>query len=51
MSDKINMPSGAGGLLRYDEEYPSKIMLKPLHVVAFIVIIIVVWAGLKVFFK
>jgi preprotein translocase subunit Sec61beta len=51
MSDKISMPSGTGGLLRYDEEYPSKIMLKPLHVVAFVIVIIAIWTGLKIFFK
>jgi len=51
MGDKINLPSGTGGLLRYDEEYPSKFMLKPLHVVAYVVIIIVVWVILKVTIK
>jgi len=51
MSDKINIPSGTGGLLRYDEEYPSKIILKPLHVVGFIIAIFIIWLGLKIFIK
>ena len=37
---KIHMPGGMGGLVRYDEEYNSRFMLTPMHVVAFIVLII-----------
>lgn len=48
--DKINMPSGFGGLLRYDEEMPSKFELKPEHVVIFVVAIIVVALILKFMF-
>ena len=47
---KINMPMGFGGLLRYDSEYKSKIMLKPSHIIVFIVAIILFVIGLKVFF-
>ncbi|MBI2630529.1 preprotein translocase subunit Sec61beta [Candidatus Pacearchaeota archaeon] len=51
MSDnRISMPSGMGGLLRYNEEYPSKLMLKPSHVVAFIILIILFSISLKIFF-
>lgn len=39
--DKIHMPAGFGGLMRFDEEYESKIMIKPGHVVAFVVFILV----------
>ncbi len=42
--NKINMPSGFGGLMRYQEEYESKFNLKPTHVVIFIILII----GLRV---
>jgi len=45
--DKINMPSGYGGLLRYDEEMPSKFVLKPSHIVIFVVAIVVVALILK----
>lgn len=38
--NKIQMPAGFGGLMRYDEEYESKFPLKPVHVIAFIILII-----------
>jgi preprotein translocase subunit Sec61beta len=41
MSDnRINLPSGSGGLVRYNEEYESKLDLRPAHVVIFILFII-----------
>ena len=39
--DKINMPSGMGGLMRYFDEYHSKIQLKPAYVVLSVVLMIV----------
>ena len=48
--DKISLPSGFGGLLRYDEEYRSRFMLKPGHVIAFIIGIILFVIILNVFF-
>ena len=50
MAEKINMPAGFGGLLRYNEEYPSRLMLKPKHVIAFIISIILFVVFLNVFF-
>jgi len=50
MPDKISMPSGFGGLLRYDEEYKSKFMLKPEHIVIFVILIIGFYLVLKIFF-
>jgi len=50
MANPISMPSGAGGLMRYNEEYQSRFMLKPSHVVIFIIAIIVFVAILKIFF-
>ena len=41
-NDKINMPSGMGGLVRYFDEYKSKIELKPGHVIILIVVIIII---------
>jgi preprotein translocase subunit Sec61beta len=46
---KINMPGGFGGLMRYDEEYGSKFMLSPMHVIAFIVIITLLVIGFRLF--
>ena len=40
-SDKVNLPSGTGGLMRYFDEYKSKIQLKPGHIIVLIIIIIV----------
>ncbi|MFH1787433.1 MAG: preprotein translocase subunit Sec61beta [archaeon] len=38
--NKIQMPGGFGGLMRFSEEYASKFNLKPTHVIAFIILII-----------
>ena len=46
----ISMPSGAGGLMRYNEEYKSILKIKPAHVVLFIILIIALLAVLKIFF-
>ena len=40
-NDKIQMPSGMGGLVRYFDEYKSKLQIKPAHVVLFIIIVVV----------
>lgn len=42
MSDKIQMPSSGGGLVRYFDDYKSKIEFKPIVVVIFIILIIIV---------
>jgi preprotein translocase subunit Sec61beta len=44
-SNSINMPSGFGGLTRFNEEYESKFNLKPIHVIVFVAMII----GFRVF--
>ncbi|MFH1133241.1 MAG: preprotein translocase subunit Sec61beta [Nanoarchaeota archaeon] len=38
--DKIQMPSGMGGLVRYFDDYKSKIEFQPQHVVIFIVLVL-----------
>jgi len=39
MADEgIRMPSGMGGLMRYFDEYKSKIQIKPMHVIFLIVL-------------
>lgn len=47
--NRIHMPGSFGGLMRYDEEYSSRFMLSPAHVVAFIVVLIVFVLALKIF--
>ena len=37
---EMNMPAGFGGLMRYKEEYKSRFMLEPKHVVIFIILVI-----------
>ncbi len=46
---KIHMPGPFGGLIRYDEEYKSRFMLSPAHVIGFIVAIIALVLVLKIF--
>lgn len=40
-SDKVSMPSGMGGLVRYFDEYKSKIELQPGHVLILIAVVII----------
>lgn len=46
----IQMPGSFGGLMRYSEEYKSKIMLKPSHIILFIILIVTFVVILKLFF-
>jgi len=48
-SQGMQMPSSFGGLMRYNEEYKSSIMLKPTHVVLLIILIVVGVASMKIF--
>jgi len=48
--NQIHMPAGFGGLMRFDEEYASKINLKPTHVIGFIILIIAFRIFLGVWF-
>jgi preprotein translocase subunit Sec61beta len=38
--NRINLPGGFGGLMRYSEEYSSYINLKPTHVVLFVILLV-----------
>lgn len=38
--ERISMPSSQGGLVRYFNEYKSKLQIKPIHVVAMVVTVI-----------
>jgi len=46
----INLPSGSGGLMRFNEEYESKLKLKPTHVIIYIILVILLVVGLNIFF-
>jgi len=48
--ERISMPSGMGGLVRYFDEYKSKIEFKPGHIIIFVVLIVLLeillhWKG------
>lgn len=47
--NKINMPGGMGGLVRYDSEYKSRFMLSPGQIVGFLIGIVVLILALKAF--
>jgi preprotein translocase subunit Sec61beta len=47
--DKIYMPMGAGGLLRYQEEEEEMFVIKPKHVVVMVIGIILFEIMLKFF--
>jgi len=49
-SQGLFLPSGSGGLMRYNEEYKSSLMLTPTHIIVFLVIILAFVAVLKIFF-
>jgi preprotein translocase subunit Sec61beta len=40
--ERISMPSGMGGLVRYFDEYKSKIKFKPGHVIVFCIVVIII---------
>ncbi|MDP3987508.1 MAG: preprotein translocase subunit Sec61beta [Nanoarchaeota archaeon] len=49
--NKISMPSGFGGLMRFDEEFKSKFMITPMHVIGMVVSIIAFRVFLWFWFK
>ena len=50
MAENVSMPAGFGGLMRYKEEYKSRFMLKPAHVIGFIIVVVLFVVALNVFF-
>jgi preprotein translocase subunit Sec61beta len=47
--DKVYMPMGSGGLLRYGEEGEELIKIKPMQVIIIVAVLVVVEILLKVF--
>jgi preprotein translocase subunit Sec61beta len=41
-NDKVSMPQGMGGLVRYFDEYKSKIRFKPGHIVILSILVIII---------
>jgi len=50
MANDVSMPAGFGGLMRYKEEYDSKIKFGPGVVIAMIVLVIAFVVSLRFFF-
>ncbi|MFH1849862.1 MAG: preprotein translocase subunit Sec61beta [archaeon] len=40
--NKVQMPSGMGGLVRYFDDYKSKIEFKPGHIIVMAVVVILI---------
>ncbi len=40
--NQIALPASGGGLMRYSDEFKSKLQIKPSHIVAVIVVAIVI---------
>jgi preprotein translocase subunit Sec61beta len=47
--NRIQMPAGFGGLMRYNEEYESKFNLTPTHVIGIIIAIVLFRIALTLF--
>ncbi len=41
-NDKVSMPSGMGGLVRYFDEYKSKLEIKPGYVIILVIAMIII---------
>jgi len=42
MAQGIGMPSSSGGLMRYYDEYKSRLQIKPVYVIIFVALVAVV---------
>jgi preprotein translocase subunit Sec61beta len=49
--NRVQLPGGFGGLMRYSEEYSSYINLKPTHVVLFVILIVAFRVAMPFIFK
>ncbi len=47
--DKITLPSGMGGLVRYFDEYKSKIEFKPGHIIIMCLIVMIIMSFLYLY--
>jgi preprotein translocase subunit Sec61beta len=41
-NDQIRMPSSQGGLVRYFDDYKSKLQLRPEHIIVLVVVVIII---------
>ena len=50
MAERIQMPQSGGGIVRYSEDYHSRLEMGPVAVIVMIVVVILVEAGLHTLF-
>jgi preprotein translocase subunit Sec61beta len=50
MAESMSMPGVFGGLMRYNEEYKSKFMFKPLHVIIAIIVFALLVVVARIYF-
>jgi preprotein translocase subunit Sec61beta len=50
MAQEMAMPGVFGGLMRYNDEYNSKLKISPVGVMVLVVIVIMIAVGLRMFF-
>jgi preprotein translocase subunit Sec61beta len=48
MADNMMMPSSGGGLLRYNDEYPSKLRISPEQVIFMVIAVVVLMVIVKI---
>ncbi len=51
MADTMSMPSGMGGLMRFNEEYASKLKISATAVIIAIAVVVVAITIVKILFK
>ena len=49
MADKVQMPSSMGGIVRYFDEYKSKITFKPGHIIVLCIVVIIIMIVLHLY--
>ncbi len=48
MAEGISTPSGMGGLMRFNEEYPSKFQISPEQIIILTAVVIIVMILIKI---
>jgi len=48
-NDKVSMPSSMGGLVRYFDEYKSKLTFRPGHIIILCIVVIIIMLLLHAF--
>jgi preprotein translocase subunit Sec61beta len=41
-NNKVQMPSSGGGIVRYFDDYKSKIQFRPEHIIVLVIVVIII---------